>query len=141
MVNLNLENLYRRNIMTLKEQLDKFNEWHDEDYEDERGAIEYDNFDDHEAEDGYGRDEFVDGSDDLSEEEAMDAMGLNDSSVDDWWASLGASDTRTEEEKEADSAADEWLGENETVDSLTAKEAKLQEALKAVQEAKAKLAK
>lgn len=128
--------------MTLKEQLDSFDDWDDEAFEDERGEIEYDNFDDHEAEDGYGRDEFKDGTLDSSEEEALDAMGMSSGSVEDWWKGLQNDiDDRSEDEKRADAEADEWLGENETIDTLNAKEAKLQEALKAVREAKAKLSK
>lgn len=128
--------------MTLKEQLDSFDDWDDEAFEDERGEIEYDNFDDHEAEDGYGRDEFRDGTLDSSEEEALDAMGMSSGSVEDWWKGLQNDiDDRSEDEKRADAEADEWLGENETIDTLNAKEAKLQEALKAVREAKAKLSK
>ena len=128
--------------MTLKEQLDSFDDWDDEAFEDERGEIEYDNFDDHEAEDGYGRDEFRDGTLDSSEEEALDAMGMSSGSVEDWWKGLQNDiDDRSEDEKRSDAEADEWLGENETIDTLNAKEAKLQEALKAVREAKAKLSK
>lgn len=139
MVNLNLENLYRRNIMTLKEQLDKFNEWHDEDYEDERGAIEYDNFDDHESEDGYGRDEFIEGSDDYTED---DLNGINgDPSVEEWWEALSSGDVRTEDEKEADAEADSFLTANESIATLNAKEAKLREALEEIEAAKAKLTK
>ena len=125
--------------MTLKEQLDKFNEWHDEDYEDERGAIEYDNFDDHEAEDGYGRDEFIDGSDDYTEDDLGNID--DDSSVEDWWKALSSGDVRTDDEKEADAEADSFLTANESIETLNAKEAKLREALKEVEAAKAKLTK
>lgn len=139
MVNLNLENLYRRNIMTLKEQLDKFNEWHDEDYEDERGAIEYDNFDDHESEDGYGRDEFIEGSEDYTEDDLNGIDG--DPSVEEWWEALSSGDVRTEDEKETDAEADSFLTANESIATLNAKEAKLREALEEIEAAKAKLAK
>lgn len=125
--------------MTLKEQLDKFNEWHDEDYEDERGDIEYDNFDDHEAEDGYGRDEFIDGSDDYTEDDLNNID--DDSSVEDWWKALSSGDIRTDDEKEADAEADSFLTANESIETLNAKEAKLREALKEVEAAKAKLTK
>lgn len=125
--------------MTLKEQLDKFNEWHDEDYEDERGAIEYDNFDDHESEDGYGRDEFIEGSDDYTED---DLNGINgDPSVEEWWEALSSGDVRTEDEKEADAEADSFLTANESIATLNAKEAKLREALEEIEAAKAKLTK
>lgn len=125
--------------MTLKEQLDKFNEWHDEDYEDERGAIEYDNFDDHESEDGYGRDEFIDGSDDYTEDDLNGIDG--DPSVEEWWEALSSGDVRTEDEKEADAEADSFLTANESIATLNAKEAKLREALEEIEAAKAKLAK
>ena len=127
-------------LTKLKEELDEFDDWNDEAYEDERGDIEYDNFDDHEAEDGYGRDEFLDGSDDLDEESAMDAIGT-DSSVDEWWERLQNGDVRSDEEKEADAEADSFLTANESIDSLNAKEAKLREALKEIEDAKAKLTK
>lgn len=130
--------------MTLKERIDEFDDWDDEAYEDERGDIEYDNFDDHEAEDGYGNDEFLNGPLDSDEMDALDSMGLSahEQSVDDWWKGLQSDiDDRTDEEREADAEADKWLGENETIDTLNAKEAKLQEALKAVQNAKEKLQK
>ena len=125
--------------MTLKEQLDKFNEWHDEDYEDERGAIEYDNFDDHESEDGYGRDEFIEGSEDYTEDDLNGIDG--DPSVEEWWEALSSGDVRTEDEKEADAEADSFLTANESIATLNAKEAKLREALEEVKAAKAKLAK
>lgn len=125
--------------MTLKEQLDKFNEWHDEDYEDERGAIEYDNFDDHESEDGYGRDEFIEGSDDYTEDDLNGIDG--DPSVEEWWEALSSGDVRTEDEKEADAEADSFLTANESIATLNAKEAKLREALEEIEAAKAKLAK
>ena len=67
---------------------------------------------------------------------------MSSGSVEDWWKGLQNDiDDRSEDEKRADAEADEWLGENETIDTLNAKEAKLQEALKAVREAKAKLSK
>lgn len=125
--------------MTLKEQLDKFNEWHDEDYEDERGAIEYDNFDDHESEDGYGRDEFIEGSEDYTEDDLNGIDG--DPSVEEWWEALSSGDVRTEDEKEADAEADSFLTANESIATLNAKEAKLREALEEIEAAKAKLAK
>lgn len=125
--------------MTLKEQLDKFNEWHDEDYEDERGAIEYDNFDDHESEDGYGRDEFIEGSDDYTEDDLNGIDG--DPSVEEWWEALSSGDVRTEDEKEADAEADSFLTANESIATLNAKEAKLREALEEIEAAKTKLAK
>lgn len=125
--------------MTLKEQLDKFNEWHDEDYEDERGAIEYDNFDDHESEDGYGRDEFIEGSDDYTEDDLNGIDG--DPSVEEWWEALSSGDVRTEDEKEADAEADSFLTANESIATLNAKEAKLREALEEIEAAKAKLTK
>lgn len=125
--------------MTLKEQLDKFNEWHDEDYEDERGAIEYDNFDDHESEDGYGRDEFIEGSEDYTEDDLNGIDG--DPSVEEWWEALSSGDVRTEDEKEADAEADSFLTTNESIATLNAKEAKLREALEEIEAAKAKLAK
>lgn len=125
--------------MTLKEQLDKFNEWHDEDYEDERGAIEYDNFDDHESEDGYGRDEFIEGSEDYTEDDLNGIDG--DPSVEEWWEALSSGDVRTEDEKEADAEADSFLTANESIATLNAKEAKLREALEEIKAAKAKLAK
>ena len=124
--------------MTLKEQLDKFNEWHDEDYEDER-AIEYDNFDDHESEDGYGRDEFIEGSDDYTEDDLNGIDG--DPSVEEWWEALSSGDVRTEDEKEADAEADSFLTANESIATLNAKEAKLREALEEIEAAKAKLTK
>ena len=125
--------------MTLKEQLDKFNEWHDEDYEDERGAIEYDNFDDHESEDGYGRDEFIEGSEDYTEDDLNGIDG--DPSVEEWWEALSSGDVRTEDEKETDAEADSFLTANESIATLNAKEAKLREALEEIEAAKAKLAK
>ncbi len=125
--------------MTLKEQLDKFNEWHDEDYEDERGAIEYDNFDDHESEDGYSRDEFIEGSEDYTEDDLNGIDG--DPSVEEWWEALSSGDVRTEDEKEADAEADSFLTANESIATLNAKEAKLREALEEIEAAKAKLAK
>lgn len=125
--------------MTLKEQLDKFNEWHDEDYEDERGAIEYDNFDDHESEDGYGRDEFIEGSEDYTEDDLNGIDG--DPSVEEWWEALSSGDVRTEDEKEADAEADSFLTANESIATLNAKEAKLREALEEIKAAKAKLTK
>lgn len=125
--------------MTLKEQLDKFNEWHDEDYEDERGAIEYDNFDDHESEDGYGRDEFIEGSDDYTEDDLNGIDG--DPSVEEWWEALSSGDVRTEDEKEADAEADSFLTANESIATLNAKEAKLREALEEIEAAKTKLTK
>lgn len=127
-------------LTKLKEELDEFDDWNDEAYEDERGDIEYDNFDDHEAEDGYGRDEFQDGSLDMDEETAMDALG-RDSSVDEWWERLQDGDVRSDEEKEADAEADSFLAANESIESLNAKEAKLREALKEIEDAKAKLTK
>lgn len=127
-------------LTKLKEELDEFDDWNDEAYEDERGDIEYDNFDDHEAEDGYGRDEFLDGSDDMDEESAMDALGRDDS-VDEWWNRLQNGDVRSDEEKEADAEADSFLAANESIESLNAKEAKLREALKEIEDAKAKLTK
>lgn len=127
-------------LTKLKEELDEFDDWNDEAYEDERGDIEYDNFDDHEAEDGYGRDEFQDGSLDMDDEAAIAAIGMSDMSVDDWWNALN-SDTRNDEEKEADAEADSFLAANESIESLNAKEAKLREALKEIEDAKAKLTK
>lgn len=122
--------------MTLKEQIESFDDWDDDLYEDERGSIEYDNMDDHESEDGYDYDDVPD-----HEDEAIEARGWTQRDMDEvenWWN--GFQDD-IEESNEEDRAANEWLGENETIASLNAKEAKLQEALKAVQVAKAKLTK
>lgn len=127
-------------LTKLKEELDAFDDWNDEAYEDERGDIEYDNFDDHEVEDGYGRDEFIDGSLDTDDKATLAALGMSDMSIDEWWNSL-KSDTRSDEEKEADAEADRFLTANESIESLNAKEAKLREALKEIRDAKAKLTK
>ena len=128
-------------LTKLKEELDEFDDWNDEAYEDERGDIEYDNFDDHEAEDGYGHDEFQNGSLESAEQEALNSMGLSEVSVDDWWSQLQNGDVRSDEEKEADADADSFLAANESIESLNAKEAKLREALKEIEDAKAKLTK
>lgn len=124
-------------LTKLKEELDAFDDWNDEAYEDERGDIEYDNFDDHEVEDGYGRDEFIDGSDDIDEETAMDRFVADDTSVDEWWSRLSNSDIQDDDDNETDS----FLAANESIESLNAKEAKLREALKEIEDAKAKLTK
>lgn len=124
-------------LTKLKEELDAFDDWNDEAYEDERGDIEYDNFDDHEVEDGYGRDEFIDGSDDIDEETAMDRFVADDTSVDEWWSRLSNGDIQDDDDNETDS----FLAANESIESLNAKEAKLREALKEIEDAKAKLTK
>jgi hypothetical protein len=124
-------------LTKLKEELDAFDDWNDEAYEDERGDIEYDNFDDHEVEDGYGRDEFIDGSDDIDEETAMDRFVADDTSVDEWWSRLSNGDIQDDTDNETDS----FLAANESIESLNAKEAKLREALKEIEDAKAKLTK
>lgn len=124
-------------LTKLKEELDAFDDWNDEAYEDERGDIEYDNFDDHEVEDGYGRDEFIDGSDDIDEETAMDRFVADDTSVDEWWSRLSNGDILDDDNNETDS----FLAANESIESLNAKEAKLREALKEIEDAKAKLTK
>lgn len=122
-------------LTKLKEELDAFDDWNDEAYEDERGDIEYDNFDDHEVEDGYGRDEFIDGSDDIDEETAMDKFMTDDTSIDEWWSRLSSGDIQDDDE------SDSFLAANESIESLNAKEAKLREALKEIRDAKAKLTK
>lgn len=122
-------------LTKLKEELDAFDDWNDEAYEDERGDIEYDNFDDHEVEDGYGRDEFIDGSDDIDEETAMDKFMTDDTSIDEWWSRLSSGDIQDDDE------SDSFLTANESIESLNAKEAKLREALKEIRDAKAKLTK
>lgn len=124
-------------LTKLKEELDAFDDWNDEAYEDERGDIEYDNFDDHEVEDGYGRDEFIDGSDDIDEETAMDRFVADDTSVDEWWSRLSNGDIQDDDDNETDS----FLAANESIESLNAKEAKLREALKEIEDAKANLTK
>ena len=125
-------------LTKIKEAIDEFDDWDDEAYDDERGAIEYDNFDDHEAEDGYGRDEFLDGSD---EGEALDANGWSDVSADEWWERLQSGDVRDDDEKASDEEADSFLAANESLATLNAKEAKLREALKEVLAAKFRLVK
>lgn len=125
-------------LTKIKEAIDEFDDWDDEAYGDERGAIEYDNFDDHEAEDGYGRDEFLDGSD---EGEALDANGWSDVSADEWWERLQSGDVRDDDEKASDEEADSFLAANESLATLNAKEAKLREALKEVLAAKFRLVK
>lgn len=125
-------------LTKIKEAIDEFDDWDDEAYGDERGAIEYDNFDDHEAEDGYGRDEFLDGSD---EGEALDANGWSDVSADEWWERLQSGDIRDDDEKASDEEADSFLAANESLATLNAKEAKLREALKEVLAAKFRLVK
>lgn len=125
-------------LTKIKEAIDEFDDWDDEAYGDERGAIEYDNFDDHEAEDGYGRDEFLDGSDDG---EALDANGWSDVSADEWWERLQSGDIRDDDEKASDEEADSFLAANESLATLNAKEAKLREALKEVLAAKFRLVK
>lgn len=125
-------------LTKIKEAIDEFDDWDDEAYDDERGAIQYDNFDDHEAEDGYGRDEFLDGSD---EGEALDANGWSDVSADEWWERLQSGDIRDDDEKASDEEADSFLAANESLATLNAKEAKLREALKEVLAAKFRLVK
>lgn len=125
-------------LTKIKEAIDEFDDWDDEAYGDERGAIQYDNFDDHEAEDGYGRDEFLDGSD---EGEALDANGWSDVSADEWWERLQSGDIRDDDEKASDEEADSFLAANESLATLNAKEAKLREALKEVLAAKFRLVK
>ena len=125
-------------LTKIKEAIDEFDDWDDEAYGDERGAIEYDNFDDHETEDGYGRDEFLDGSD---EGEALDANGWSDVSADEWWERLQSGDVRDDDEKASDEEADSFLAANESLATLNAKEAKLREALKEVLAAKFRLVK
>jgi hypothetical protein len=125
-------------LTKIKEAIDEFDDWDDEAYGDEREAIEYDNFDDHEAEDGYGRDEFLDGSD---EGEALDANGWSDVSADEWWERLQSGDIRDDDEKASDEEADSFLAANESLATLNAKEAKLREALKEVLAAKFRLVK
>ena len=125
-------------LTKIKEAIDEFDDWDDEAYGEEREAIEYDNFDDHEAEDGYGRDEFLDGSD---EGEALDANGWSDVSADEWWERLQSGDIRDDDEKASDEEADSFLAANESLATLNAKEAKLREALKEVLAAKFRLVK
>ena len=122
-------------MKSLKEQLDDF-DWEDEEYVDDRGAIEYDDMGDGNVEGTGSMPDYEEES-----EEVLDAAGLSThDSVEEWYDSILSEGHEDDYHDDCEGdEADQWLSAHESLESLNAKEAKLREALRAVRNAKLKL--